>query len=131
MVAFLLVMNPYEPPIDEAPSIVITEPFSSEGIVRSWWKMGKVYNVVLLVVGLLSSYKLWFPPDSEMMVLALIYGIAANGCFFLGMGLEIVAAWAFKRPHFGKTRVICFTFGMAFALFVTALLGVMTSSFYD
>lgn len=123
-------MNPYEAPITETPSIETESLFSAQEILRAWWKAAKIYNALLLVVGVVSSYKLWLSPTGENIAFAVIFGLMANGCFFAGMLLEFFVSWIFKSPGYPALRMMVFTLGFAFALFFTAFCGMMTRQIY-
>lgn len=108
---------------------------STWGIVK-WWELRRApYNLIVGLTGIVGGgvslalalaaewrgIEVPFPdPPLFVIILVVIYGIAANFCFTGGWISELVARriWGARAEAYGE---ISFCFGMVFSVFLTLL----------
>lgn len=96
-------------------------------VVVNWEIMRLIYNFVLLVVGLGTSYPFISKIGEDWYVIqAVVYGLVANVCFCFGPLAELyLYAFGIKIAYW---RYLLFGIGLGFSIALT-LAGVMFYSF--
>ena len=125
--------NPYSPPVTEFEPV---ERYlaSPRKIAVAWERLRIRYNVIMLVAGILAlaigatqGIPILFSIPS-----AVVVGIGANVCFFLGPVTEFYACAFRDLPETPYLRQYLFNIGVAFSLFLFVMSTLVTvMSFVD
>lgn len=106
-------MNPYSTPISQ-PSNLSSHQSEFKHVVVAWEKMRLLYNVILLLVGIIALFILinYYRESTNMVLLqSLAFALAANLCFFAGPVCELYLR-AFRHVSNAQSlRWILFTVG--------------------
>ncbi|MFN0201627.1 MAG: hypothetical protein ACKVTZ_08910 [Bacteroidia bacterium] len=117
-------LTPQKPERSVLEDLVLIEKDASIVEIVKWWE-GKriIYNVIMLFVGILVLLAV---NHKRFIFFALpfipIYGIAANVCYCLGWGLEVLRIVYIKeaKPDRSISRLL-FLLGLGFSILVTLL----------
>ena len=122
-------MNPYSTTISE-PSKLSTQQSEFKDLVVAWEKLRLLYNVILLLVGIIALFILinYYRESTNMVVLfSLAFAFTANLCFFAGPVCELYLR-AFRHVSNAQLlRWILFTLGTIISLIPAAVMITMPS----
>jgi hypothetical protein len=122
-------MDPYAPPSSTLNPVLEQKPALRE-LVLAWEKLRILYNVLLLLPGLLILFTLVTEENIgviEALVMGACVAIGANCCFFLGPASELYLRGLFRKGEpIGRGRWLIFGSGtmlslMLFILFLVQL----------
>lgn len=116
-------INPYETPPSDWDALVVKPLPKYRPIFRRWRPLRLKYNLILFVVGLLASFRLWFPFEPIFIPLILVYAAFANLFFTLGVVPEVILAFITRENDHPYLRKVVFIFGLLFSIVVTLVIG--------
>ncbi len=117
-------MNPYSSPINQ-PSSLAPQQQEFKQVVIAWEKLRLLYNVVMLLVGIIALFILInYYRESTNMVLfqALCFAFVANLCFFAGPVCELYLRAFRNISNAQSLRWILFIVGTVISLVPAAVM---------
>ncbi len=117
-------MNPYSTPVSE-PSKLSTHQSEFKHVVIAWEKLRLLYNVILLLVGIIALFILinYYRESTNMVLLqTVVFAFLANLAFFAGPVCELYLR-AFRHVSNAQSlRWILFTVGTIVSLVPAAIM---------
>ncbi|MFT6239977.1 MAG: hypothetical protein ACJAQT_002062 [Akkermansiaceae bacterium] len=116
-------LNPYEPPPSDADALAVKPLPKFRPIFRQWRPLRLKYNLILFVIGLLASFRLWLDFEPFLIPLILVYAAFANLFFTLGVVPEVIIAFITRENDHPNLRKVVFILGLLFSIIVTLIIG--------
>lgn len=117
-------MNPYSTPASQ-PTSLSTQQREFKHVVIAWEKLRLLYNVILLLAGIIALFILinYYRESTNMVLLeSLAFALLANLCFFAGPVCELYLR-AFRHVSNAQSlRWILFTVGTIVSLVPAAIM---------
>ncbi len=109
--------NPYSAPesSNNELNLLSQQPLWARQIVKAWEKRRIIFNIVLLIPGILILLKMRAPFTASIGI-AFFVGVMANLCYFLGPLTELYACAITSKSELPSLRKLLFGFGLAGSL---------------
>ncbi|MFC7336491.1 hypothetical protein ACFQY0_04815 [Haloferula chungangensis] len=127
----MMTADPYAPPSSGEPAATSHEPSALREVVVAWEKMRWIYNLILLLPGLIIVSLMVLRHEMPVrvgVVGAMMVGIGANMAYFLGPLTELYFRAIFRNGEpIGQGRKLIFAAGLVVSagVFLLALLGAL------
>lgn len=112
-------MNPYITPDSDQPPKIKGPNSELREIVIGWERLRVLYNIILLLVGVIAIFVTLQQPFfnlEEVVIPAILFGIFANFCFFVGPVAETYIRVIFNFQDFKSMRLGLFILGTLLSL---------------
>jgi len=119
-----LVVDPYEPPSSSQKTAGQVLDSKVRSTLQEWNKLRIIYNVILLVVGILAGGPILLA-GSGVLIMVLFYAVMANICFCAGPFIDIYYL-VFSETQTSLLRNTLFTLGLLLSILITLGFGILS-----